>query len=227
MCRRAGLAVVGKRGIRVIGRLLRYTVPGGLKSLGPFWTLARFASPTVAHSTIGAYLATEFVSQIIGLETYDIPHVQGHTTTGHRLRHECQTVIVPILRGGEPMTFGVAKVFPSAMFVHAKEATDLEAHHVQGCTNIILVDSVVNSGKTVIEFMDRLKDIDCKAEHVVFVTGVAQSGAVDQKNGPLVQIKDAGLGKLSIVALRVSVNKFKGERTTDTGNRLFNTTHLD
>jgi uracil phosphoribosyltransferase len=123
-------------------------------------------------------------------------------TTGHRLRHESQTLIVPILRGGEPMPFGVAKVFPSAMFVHAKEATDLKAHHVHGHKNVILVDSVVNSGKMVIEFMDRLKEIDCKAEHVVFVTGVAQSGAVEQKNEPLVQIKDAGVGRLSIVALR-------------------------
>lgn len=180
-----------------------------------------------AHSSIGAYLATEFVSDIIGLEEYDIPHVQGHTTTGHRLRYESQTLIVPILRGGEPMAFGVAEVFPAAMFVHAKEATDLKAHHVQGHKNVILVDSVVNSGKTVVEFMDRLRELGCKAEHVVFVTGVAQSGAVDEKNGPLVQIKKGGVGKLSVVALRVSDNKFKGVKSTDTGNRLFNTTHLD
>lgn len=31
---------------------------------------------------------------------------------------------------------------------------------------------------------------------------------------------------LSLVALRLSGNKFTGRRTTDTGNRLFNTTHL-
>lgn len=35
-----------------------------------------------AHERIGYYLATQYLSQILGLEMYDIPHVQGHATDG-------------------------------------------------------------------------------------------------------------------------------------------------
>jgi uracil phosphoribosyltransferase len=77
-----------------------------------------------AHFRIGQYLATEFVTKVVGLETYPIPHVQGHTTTGHRLRNEASTIIVALMRGGEPMAFGVSAAFPIASFLHAKNADD-------------------------------------------------------------------------------------------------------
>lgn len=65
------------------------------------------------------------LTSAIGLEEFPVPHVQGHEVSGHRLRHESQTLIVALMRGGEPMAFGVNDVFLHAMFVHADEENDL------------------------------------------------------------------------------------------------------
>jgi uracil phosphoribosyltransferase len=38
-----------------------------------------------------------------------------HNRVGYRLLHEEATLIVPLMRGGEPMAFGVNEAFPLAM----------------------------------------------------------------------------------------------------------------
>lgn len=179
-----------------------------------------------AHRRIGWYLATEFITSLIGLEEYSIPHVQGHTTTGHRLRHEQNTTIVALMRGGEPMAFGVNDAFPLAMFLHAKTPEDVKPHHLDKQHTIILVDSVVNNGKTVLEFLARIRGMkEGKDIRVVVVAGVVQADAMGPEHelGQVLR-KD---GNFHLVALRVSENKFTGRGGTDTGNRLFGTTRLD
>lgn len=86
---------------------------------------------------------------------------------------------------------------------------------------MVLVDSVVNNGKTLVEFVKHIRE-QCPQMRIVFVAGVVQDKAfsiIRKELGPNEE--------LSIVALRISRNKFTGKGTTDTGNRLFNTTHLD
>jgi uracil phosphoribosyltransferase/phosphoserine phosphatase len=175
-----------------------------------------------AHANVGRYLATEYVSKLVGLEEYTISHVQGHQTTGHRLRNESRTSIVALMRGGEPMAFGISDVFPQAMFIHASSAEDVKKHHIQGQSNVILVDSVVNSGKSVIEFIKRVVRLEPNIS-VVIVAGVVQAEAIAE--GHLLA-KVMRRHEVGLVALRLSENKFTGTKTTDTGNRLFNTTHL-
>jgi uracil phosphoribosyltransferase/adenylate kinase/phosphoserine phosphatase len=186
---------------------------------------ATVAGPVLreAHRRIGWYLAIEFVADKIGVDGFPIPHVQGHQTSGHRLRHEQQTLIVAILRGGEPMAFGVNDAFPLAMFIHASRPEDIKPHHLQGQRTMLLVDSVVNSGGTVVEFVDHVHSIYATID-IVVVAGVAHTNSVSGNGG----IAQAVIRhpNLSLVALRLSDNKFTGRGTTDTGNRLFNTTHL-
>lgn len=176
------------------------------------------------HVSVGRYLAMEFLSDIIGLEEYPIPHVQGHIDKAFRLAHEKDTLIVALMRGGEPMAFGVNEVFPMASFLHANSAADIELRHVEGKRNLILVDSVINSGKTVIEFVRHIHKIN-KHIHVVVVAGVIQAQCM--VTGSNLARALYPLGNVKFVALRTSDNKFTGEKTTDTGNRLFNTTDLD
>ncbi|KAL6409771.1 hypothetical protein AUP68_06166 [Ilyonectria robusta] len=185
---------------------------------------AEVAGPALreAHGLVGRYLATEFVSRLIGLEEYTIPHVQGYETTGHRLRNEHQTSIVALMRGGEAMAFGVNAAFPHAMFIHAASATDIKRHHVDRQCTVILVDSVVNSGKTLMEFIEHVHSLN-PSIRIVVVAGVVQAEVVVETHA---LAKLMGHYGASIVALRLSENKFTGTKTTDTGNRLFNTTHL-
>ncbi|KAF5238512.1 hypothetical protein FAUST_5569 [Fusarium austroamericanum] len=175
-----------------------------------------------AHEFVGQYLAIEFVTQLIGLQEYTIPHVQGHQTTGHRLRNEEKTSIVALMRGGEAMAFGVNMVFPQAMFIHASSPLDLKKHHVDQQRTILLVDSVVNSGKSLMEFIKHVHGLQANVR-IVALAGVVQADVVVETH-PLAELmRRYGA---SLVALRISKNKFVGTKGTDTGNRLFNTMHL-
>ncbi|EWC47687.1 hypothetical protein DRE_02887 [Drechslerella stenobrocha 248] len=172
-----------------------------------------------AHRRIGWYLATEFLGEILGLEEYPIPHVQGHYTSGYRMRHEAETSIVALMRGGEPMALGVNDALPSATFVHAKNPSDIKNHHL--LQTVVLVDSVINNGETIAEFVQYVRELS-HSTRIVVVAGVVQSQSIS--TGRLAKMITEQ--KFSIIALRLSDNKFTGKGTTDTGNRLFNTTHI-
>lgn len=186
---------------------------------------AALAGPNLreAHRRVGWYLAIEFMADVIGLEQSSIRHVLGHQTSGYQLYHEQRTTIVALMRGGEPMAFGVSDAFPLAMFVHASDADDIKSHHLQGQLTVILVDSVVNTGKTIIEFVQHVRKLHATI-HIVVVAGVIQAQCISE--GSLLKQTLAYHARLNVIALRSSDTKFTGSGTTDTGNRLFNTTHL-
>ncbi|KAF6814315.1 uracil phosphoribosyltransferase [Colletotrichum plurivorum] len=171
-----------------------------------------------AHHRVGFYLATEYVSEVLGLEKNDIRHVQGHMVDRHQLKDESTTAIVALMRGGEPMAFGVSEAFPRATFIHSQFPDDLE-EKLCVITTVFLVDSVINSGISVKEYVDYLRDLDADIR-IVVVAGVVQKKAI---TGILDRL--AGDADLSLVALRLSDNEFSGKGATDTGNRLFNTVH--
>ncbi|RYP66260.1 hypothetical protein DL771_007912 [Monosporascus sp. 5C6A] len=175
-----------------------------------------------AHHHVGRYLAVEYVAEILGLEEYSIPHVHGHQTSGYRVRNEQQTLIVALMRGSEPMALGVSEPLPSAVFVHANRAEDIARRHLEGQRAVVLVDSVINSGGTLVDFVRHIRGLDSTIP-IVAVAGVLQEKAVSE--GKLAHALASDI-RLSVVALRLSENKFTGKGSTDTGNRLFNTTHL-
>ncbi|KAI9644624.1 hypothetical protein NHQ30_006646 [Ciborinia camelliae] len=177
------------------------------------------------HRNIGRHLAIEFMSEVIGVESYKIPHVQGHQTNGHQLLHEDKTLIVALMRGGEPMALGVNDAFPLGMFLHTNGPEDIKPNHLQGQITVVLVDSVINSGKTIIEFVQHIRELNAVIR-IVVVTGVVQAQSIAEGTGILANAL-VQHGNCSIVALRLSDNKFTGKGVTDTGHRLFNTTHFN
>lgn len=160
------------------------------------------------------------MADAIGVEKYEIPHVLGKPTDGYRLFQEKKTIIIPLMRGGEPMAFGVSDAFPLATFVHAKDPGDVKPHHLEGMKTVLLVDSVVNSGKSVVEFVEHVLKLQ-PTIRIVVIAGVVQADSVGE-DGLLTKC----LAGHTVVALRLSENKYTGSGGTDTGNRLFNTTHL-
>ncbi|EXJ55215.1 hypothetical protein A1O7_08141 [Cladophialophora yegresii CBS 114405] len=200
---------------------------------------ASVAGPALreTHRRAGWFLANSFVPTIVGVEEYQIPHVQGNSTAGHHLLDESRTMVVALMRGGEPMALGVNDAFPLAALLHANQPEDITKKHLEIMRTIILVDSVVNSGKSVLEFIQRVWKLadsgrkDDGKEHgtirIIVVAGVVQSQAVDKIRSSWLSLKHVNRLTLSLIALRLSENKFTGKGGTDTGNRLFNTTSLD
>lgn len=111
------------------------------------------------------------------------------------------------------------------MFLHAGKATDVEAKHLEGKWTVILVDAVINSGGSIVEFVRHIRENLSRQIRIVIVAGVVQVKAVE-KSGML-QKDLIGMGDVSLVALRTSGNSFPGVGPTDTGHRHFNSTHLD
>ncbi|KAJ5742558.1 uncharacterized protein N7511_011290 [Penicillium nucicola] len=186
---------------------------------------AKVSGPSLrdAHSLVGWYLATEFCTQILGVETYHVTHVQGHQTDGYRILREKETLIVPLMRGGEPMALGVNRALPLAMFIHAKNPSDIQHEHLQDRVTIFLVDSVVNTGQSILEFVRHIRQLNASIR-IVVVAGVIQAKSVSTSR---VAQELSRFRRLSFVALRLSDNQFTGKGSTDTGHRLFNTVHLD
>lgn len=176
-----------------------------------------------AHQRVGNLLATILITGIIGLEEYPVQHVQGHQTTGYRLKNEQHVLLVALMRGGEPLAMGVNDAIPLATFVHAKKPSDLLPDHTAGKQVVMLIDSVVNSGRTVVEFLRRVRELRSDVS-VLVIAGVIQSDAIDEAGALGRALVDDG--NLEVVALRTSDNKFTGSGTTDTGNRLYNTTYI-
>ncbi|TVY36103.1 hypothetical protein LOCC1_G007561 [Lachnellula occidentalis] len=216
-------SILRRRAPRATIRTFAATNKGAEKLLATQSRDATFTGPALreVHQRIGQYLAVEFLTEIIGVEPYDIPHVQGHMTDGYRLLDEEKTTIVTLMRGGEPLALGVNDVFPLAMFVHANKPADVKAHHVQGQRTLILVDSVINSGNTIVDFVQHVRDQLHSTIRIVVVTNVAQVRSI----GTMAHQLSAD-ESFDLVALRLSENKFTGTKNVDTGNRLFNTTHL-
>ncbi|KAK5998992.1 hypothetical protein PT974_01377 [Cladobotryum mycophilum] len=176
-----------------------------------------------AHHEVGRYLATEFVSEVVGVKEFPLRDVQGHMSSAYRLCGEETSCIVALMRAGEPMALGVSGVFPTAMFLHAKETSDILTRHIEHRTTILLVDSVINTGKTIIEFVEHICSLDANVR-IVVVAGVVQADTIQQGH-PMATLLNRR--RIPLVALRISSNKYKGVKNLDTGNRLFNTTHLD
>ena len=136
--------------------------------------------------------------------------------------------MVPFMRGGDPVARGVHKAFPTAMYVHAKPPVDITTKHLKGVDTIILVDWVINTGESIVEFVQHIRKNLSSQIRIIIVAGVVQQEAVGVDGvGGFLQEKTAGLGEVTLVALRISKHKYKGVGGTDTGHRLFNTTHLD
>ncbi|OQN99845.1 hypothetical protein B0A48_14615 [Cryoendolithus antarcticus] len=176
-----------------------------------------------AHQQIGQYLAIEYVSDVLGLAKHSITNVHGQRDVGHCLTKEDRTMIVPLMRSGEPMAMGVNDVFPQAVFFHAKNPADLRPEYLDQCEAVTLVDSVINSGASIAEFVTHVR-ARRGSMSIVVVTSVVRAHAV-RPGGP---VRNMALkNEVAIVALRLSDKKYTGKGVTDTGARLFNTTALE
>jgi uracil phosphoribosyltransferase/phosphoserine phosphatase len=184
---------------------------------------AAMAGPALRenHRHVGWYLGTKYLADLLRIEEYQVQHVQGNFTSGHWLVHEQQTKIVALMRGEEPMALGLNNAFPLAMFVHTPCPEDVKPNYIQAQNAIVLVDSMVNNDKTVVEFVRHVRHLH-PTIHIVVVAGVVQARSID--GGSLQTL--GRCGNLGLITFHRSDNKFTGTGTTDTGDRLYNTQHL-
>lgn len=192
------------------------------------------------HRKIGRCLALtlldEYGTFMDLVESTAFPHVQGSMYEAF-IPASRNVAIVPLMRGGEPMSRGVFEMFPGATLIHHSSEKDdacmdnlcrfLRMNtHDEGpngdrvpVKNVILVDSVINRGNSirhVLREMDnRKKTLTIRSCQVFVLSGVTQLQAAKDLPREFPRVR--------FLTLRISRNQFTGKGGTDTGNRLFGT----
>lgn len=119
-------------------------------------------------------------------------------------------VIVGILRAGLYIAQGIREKLPKSSFILAKKPKSIDMTDMSLVNKkIILVDSVINTGKTMEIFLDFFKN------HEIYI-------ATNVIYGPTIETLQKSFN-VSIFAIRISNNSYTGQGNSDTGNRLFNT----
>jgi phosphoserine phosphatase/uracil phosphoribosyltransferase len=186
-----------------------------------------------AHMETGRYLALQYLPAILGVVPFEMPHVQGNVTEGFRLKNEPSTLIIALMRGGDPMAFGISEVMPAASFIYSKNRTDIDRSLLAAADSVILVDSVVNSGHSMKEYLDDVSAFLAKQDlkgqrglcEIAMVAGVVQENAMKMLQASCEGHEETA--SFNLITLRTSANQYTGKGGTDTGHRLFNTTLLE
>jgi uracil phosphoribosyltransferase len=166
------------------------------------------------HRQAGLLLAAQLLAPTLPLRSTSFSGVQG-PAQGSQFADSSIT-IVSLERAGRSLAEGVWQLLPGAAFVaHRGKGEPFSSELVTGRV-VVLCDAVVNSGASVSEALEALAAL--RPLRVAVLCLVMQEGAQALAlRYPLVQF----------CSMRLSVNKFKGQGGTDTGNRLYNTTCLD
>lgn len=171
-----------------------------------------------AYADLGRFLAHQVLEQF-ELEEYQIQHCEG-PRSGVRIRNQERIGIVCLMRAGLYLAHGCRSVLrccPLHLFsperdkgLSPKELDELAGSRLDA---LLIVDSVVNTGKTIRPIFAQAKSIGIKKVIVMAgVSPVAQGTSIAEDH-PDVMFYFA----------RLSHNSYVGKGGTDTGNRLFGT----
>ncbi|KAI1125890.1 hypothetical protein F5Y10DRAFT_279191 [Nemania abortiva] len=176
--------------------VLHATDRNAAKLLMPLTRDGNINSPTLreAYRHVGWFLAVEFLAELVGLEE--------HAT---RLRDEHLMTIVALLPsvelvGGGLVASGVLDALPAARIMGAKTPIDVPTLALDGRHTVILVDSVVNSGRSIVQFVRHIRAI-CSGIRIVVIAAVVREQSVTE--GDLAHML-AHDGSLYLIALHLS-----------------------
>ena len=167
------------------------------------------------HFQMGQFLAYHILEDF-ELAHCDIAHVQG-IRSGFEIAGKGDICVMAMLRAGLFAAEGIRSIFTDgAFFLEHDNMEEIVSKHSLESKTVIVVDAVINTGKSIANILNQL--IAAKCEKVIVATLVMQDDA---------RRLAIDFPVVSFYALRVSENRYKGTKGIDTGNRLFNTLELD
>lgn len=181
------------------------------------------------HQEIGRYLADHLVDHFRHLlvQSQSLPHVLGTTFEG--VVTVDGVLILPLMRGGEPMSRGVHQCFPGAKLEHYTDDISNEGRLrlsklVSKVHTIIIVDSVINQGESIRRCLYTLREIihslaASNSQSCCLLPQLVVLSTVMQANASVMLPQE--FPRVRFFALRISQNQYAGKGGTDTGNRLF------
>lgn len=174
---------------------------------------------TRTHVALGRFLAGELVEEL-EVEPCDIQHPQG-VRPGWRVADERGVVLMPFLRAGLYVAEGLREVFRHAPVFHVKPTRgeglppdELAAFTALDARVAVIADAVVNTGASLEPV---LRQLSGRVPHIVVVSLVSPAETADRLASAWSEVR--------FLFARISTNQYVGAGSTDTGNRLFGTTH--
>lgn len=161
------------------------------------------------HRSIGTLLAID-VARGLSLEGCEIEHPTG-PAIGVRVMPERQPVIVALLRAGLFLAEGIWERLPGGTLVlHDPRQQALDVAEF-GDRPAVIVDAVVNTGRSMTQVMDTVRRLGARNIMVVTLVGYR----------PTLEGMAAAMPEITFVAARLSERSYVGKGGTDTGARLF------
>ena len=118
------------------------------------------------------------------------------------------------MRDEELITFDVNKIFSLVMFVYVSDVDDIKSYYLQEQITIILVDSIINIDKIIIEFVQRVRKLHITIR-IVIIVDVVQIQCVLEKSLNHILTRHA---QFYLVALRLFDIKFIDNNITNIDN---------
>lgn len=171
-----------------------------------------------AYQELGRFLAYQMVQEF-ELEEYQIQHCEGQRT-GIRIKDEGRIGVACLMRAGLYLAHGCRSVLRNAPMhlVSPKRDVGLATEELEELASsrldvLVLVDAVVNTGKTIRPIFAQAKALGIRKIKVMAGVSPYEQGTAIAADYPEVQFYFA----------RLSHNSYVGKGGTDTGNRLFGT----
>ena len=169
----------------------------------------------IVHKKLGQLLSYEILD-FAEMEEIEINHVQGIKKSLSISPSE-KYIILVLMRGGLYVAEGIKEIFDGRYkyeFINNnndilpilnKYKNDADEY------NLIIVDSVINTGKTVDQVLSISKQFKFKKQFIT--TLVIQEKAIEKYSS----------SDIYLLTVRISPNFYIGKGKTDTGNRIFGT----
>lgn len=162
------------------------------------------------HKKLGELLSYKLLEEF-KIKEIQIDHVQGKKV-GYDLDLSERFLIIVLMRGGLYVADGFKNIFDGKydfeMINSVEEAKSIKENYNLESTNIIIIDSVINTGKSIQEIVDLLP-----ANKTLYIVSL-----VMQENAKEIFSK---YENLVFYISRLSSNFYIGKGNIDTGNRLF------
>lgn len=161
------------------------------------------------HTQIGEVLGQAMLN-FRPTESGFIKTVQDIDCTIQEVSRENITIVV-LMRAGLYVGQGVRNILDSddQVYLISNSVDDVDLDYIRN-RDIVIVDSVINSGKTIIKYIDSFKD----AKSISCISIVMQSRFTDIAKK---------YSDILFLTSRISDNYYIGAGAIDTGNRLFGT----
>ncbi|MHA1758143.1 MAG: uracil phosphoribosyltransferase [Promethearchaeota archaeon] len=172
------------------------------------------------HQEMGKFMAYQIIEEV-DLEDCEINHPQGKKL-GKCIKDEENIIILSFIRAGVYVSNGIRFVFQRSPTyyitsdrVHGFNKKELGKLPKLKNKTIILVDSVINTGETIIPVIQQIQSMYPKK--IIITCLVIFHETVEKLESLFPNVK--------FYYARSSTNFYVGKGTIDTGNRLFGTFH--